>query len=127
MTDKQVKFAKSLRSKIVVFSKNSLGLDLDGLHGLMESNGYGRSLSKLNLTTLISLWDNINGKPYKHEYVNFSNLDKTIYAKSKNIGLTNEKLDLFISKKWNKSGLKYLSKAEKGALISILNHYEQKL
>lgn len=125
MTEKQAKYAKQLRSQIVVYAKRELGKSIDELHDLMNNTGYGDSLRKLSLSSLINLNKLLHGEELTHQYIKFNDQDKMIYAKCKRLGIKMINLNNFISYKWGKSNLKYMTSKEKGGLIKVLENYEK--
>lgn len=125
MTEKQAKYAKQLRSQIVVYAKRDLGMEVEELHDIMANIGYGNSLRKLSLSSLINLKKLLQGEELTHDYIKFNNQDKMIYAKCLRLGIKMVNLNNFISHKWGKSNLKYMTSKEKGGLIKVLEHYEK--
>ncbi len=125
MTEKQAKYAKSLRSQIVLYAKRELGMEVDQLHDLMVDTGYGDSLRKLSLSSLINFNKILHGEELTHQYIKFNQQDKMIYAKCKRLGITMVNLNNFLSEKWGKPNLKYMTSKEKGGLIKVLENYEK--
>ena len=124
MTQRQIEYAKKLRKGIVIYAKSKLGMTIDELHQFMQDNGYGNSLRKLSLPTLINLNIILHGKnPQICE--NLDEQGKKIWALYKSSTWNKKRLYGFISKKFAKSGIQYLTRKEKGALIKVLKNYEQ--
>jgi len=124
MTQRQAEYAKKLRRNIVVFAKNDLRMTIDQLHDQMHNLGYGTSLRKLSLSSLINLNTTLHGKT-PHIYEILDAQGKKIWALYKLSDWSKEKLYGFIAQHFGKSGIKYLTKQEKGALIKVLENYEQ--
>lgn len=125
MTDRQIELAKRLRKIIVIFAKNDLRITMDELHSQMQTLGFGTSLRKLNLPSLINLNLILRGKK-NYTYENLDPQGKKIWALYKSSNWSRKQLYDFIAQKFNKSGIKYLTKNEKGTLIKVLQSYEFK-
>ncbi|KQC06165.1 MAG: hypothetical protein APR54_07665 [Candidatus Cloacimonas sp. SDB] len=124
MTQRQAEYAKKLRRNIVVFAKSDLRMTIDQLHDQMHDLGYGTSLRKLSLSSLIQLNLILHGKtPQIYEILDAQG--KKIWALYKLSDWSKERLYGFIAQHFGKSGIKYLTKKEKGALIKVLENYEQ--
>lgn len=124
MTERQAEYARKLRRNIVIYAKSDLQLNIDQLHNQMQTLGYGTSLRKLSLSSLINLNLTLQGKTPRI-YENLDDQGKKIWALYKTSTWEKEQLYRFIAQKFNKSGIKFLTKNEKGALIKILQNYEQ--
>lgn len=125
MTERQIELAKRLRKKIVIFAKNDLRITMDELHSQMQTLGYGSSLRELNLPSLVNLNLIIRGKQ-NYIYEKLDPQGKKIWALYKSSNWSKDQLYAFIAQKFNKSGIKYLTKNEKGTLIKVLQSYELK-
>ncbi len=98
---------------------------MEQLHNEMHKLGYGTSLRKLSLPSLINLRSTLNGKTFKiHE--NLDAQGKKIWALYKTSTWNKKQLYSFIAQHFGKSGIGYLTKNEKEALIKILQNYEFK-
>ena len=124
MTQRQAEYASKLRRNIVIFAKNDLRITIDQLHDQMQNLGYGTSLRKLSLSSLIHFNTLLHGKT-PHIYEILDAQGKKIWALYKISDWDKEKLYGFIAQHFSKSGIKYLNKNEKGALIKVLESYEQ--
>jgi len=124
MTERQAEYARKLRRNIVIYAKSDLQLNIDQLHNQMQTLGYGTSLRKLSLSSLINLNLTLQGKT-PNIYENLDDQGRKIWALYKTSTWEKEQLYRFIAQKFNKSGIKFLTKNEKGALIKILQNYEQ--
>ena len=98
---------------------------MDELHSQMQSLGYGTSLKALNLPSLVNLNLILRGKQ-NHIYENLNPQGKKVWALYKSSNWSKNQLYTFIAQKFNKSGIKYLTKKEKGTLIKVLQSYELK-
>ncbi len=124
MTQRQAEYASKLRRNIVIFAKNDLRITIDQLHDQMQNLGYGTSLRKLSLSSLINFNTILHGET-PHIYEILDAQGKKIWALYKSSNWNKKKLYGFIAQHFGKSGIKYLTKQEKGTLIKILENYEQ--
>jgi len=123
-TPRQAEYASRLRRNIVIFAKNDLRMTIEQLHEQMQYLGYGTSLRKLSLSSLINLNTALHGKTTKI-YEILDAQGKKIWALYKMSEWSKDRLYGFIAQHFGKSSIKYLTKQEKGALIKILENYEQ--
>jgi len=99
-------------------------MTIEQLHEQMQYLGYGTSLRKLSLSSLINLNATLHGNtPKIYEILDAQG--KKIWALHKMSDWSKDKLYGFIAQHFGKSSIKYLTKQEKGALIKILENYEQ--
>ena len=124
-TTRQIEKEKELRRQIVLFAKNTLQLNIEELRCAMKEKGFGDSLRKLNLSLLIYLKNELSGVEFNPKDI-LDSQGRYICFLASSIGWQRKKLYLFIAYKFDKSEIRYLSKQEKGAMISILKQIKEK-
>jgi len=123
-TPNQIKYAKRLRSQIVLTAK-AQGMDTEILHDVMFQWGFGVSLRKLDVNQLVSLYKVLEGEesPKFSKEAELDKQGKFIYSLMKQIGWDMTRLEQLLLKKFKKTHINVLNESEKKMVIAILKSY----